>query len=163
MSWRPRRWRHWTLRSRLVLVVAALAALGLVVADTAGFLLIRTYLSDRIDDQLAAMARPFAAQPPGADAPPPRRRFGPAPLVYVYTPAGVLDPARSSAVEAARPAPESFADTTARARQARPFTVPAADGSADWRLLAVPVGATGGVAVLAPRWPRSGRPPTGCC
>ena len=38
VSWRPRRWRHWTLRSRLVLVVGLLAALGLVVADTGWWL-----------------------------------------------------------------------------------------------------------------------------
>ena len=68
-------------------MVAALAALGLIVADTAGLLLIRTYLSDRIDEQLTAMARPFAGQPPpGVD----RRcrrsaaRFGTDSVVYVY-------------------------------------------------------------------------------
>jgi hypothetical protein len=44
----------------LVLVVAALAALALIVANTAGLLLIRTYLRDRIDERLTAMGRPFA-------------------------------------------------------------------------------------------------------
>ena len=100
---RPRRWRHWTLRSRLVVVVAALAAVGLVVADTAGVLLLRTYLIDRIDEQLTAMARPFDAQPPGvgtqspgrqrpADPPPLRRRPR---MTYVLRPrTASLDSAR---------------------------------------------------------------------
>jgi two-component system OmpR family sensor kinase len=150
--WRPRRWGHWTLRSRLVLVVGLLAALALIVADTAGLLLIRTYLVDRIDEQLSAMTRPFssglrpdAPQPFGA-----RNRLfrvGTDQLVYIYGADGTLDPERSSTVEAARPAPATFAAATAHARHGGLFTVAAADGTG-WRMLAVPVGTTGGVAVL---------------
>ncbi|MFD0522817.1 hypothetical protein [Paractinoplanes durhamensis] len=64
LRWRPRQWSHWTLRSRLVLVVAALAAVALLVANIAGLVLIRTYLLGRIDDQLSGMARPFAEDRP---------------------------------------------------------------------------------------------------
>jgi two-component system OmpR family sensor kinase len=152
LRWRPRRWGHWTLRSRLVLVVGALAALALIVADTAGLLLIRSYLGDRIDEQLTAMARPFTSgvRPDGPVFNPGRNRFlrlGADQVVYLYGADGTLDPARSSAEEASRPAADSYAAAVARAAQGRPFTVSAADGSAHWRMLAVPAGATGGVAV----------------
>jgi two-component system OmpR family sensor kinase len=40
LRWRPRRWGHWTLRSRLVLVVGALAAVALIMANVAGVVLI---------------------------------------------------------------------------------------------------------------------------
>jgi two-component system OmpR family sensor kinase len=156
LRWRPRRWGHWTLRSRLVLVVGLLAALALIVADTAGLLLIRSYLDDRINEQLTAMTRPFTSSlrleapqsfgPAGARSRAPR--FGADQFVYVYTGAGTLDEERSSAVEDTRPAPAPFAEAAAHARDGRMFTAPAADGSGDWRMLAVPTGTTGGVAVL---------------
>jgi two-component system OmpR family sensor kinase len=152
--WHPRRWGHWTLRSRLVLVIAVLAGLALVVADTAGLLLIRTYLNDRIDEQLTAMARPFAAgirpdvpQQLSGPARPRIMRLGPDQVLFLYGPDGVLDTERSSATDDSRPDPGSFAALTDRARGGRPYTVPAADGTSTWRLLAVPNGTTGGVAV----------------
>ncbi|CAL9657038.1 sensor histidine kinase [Streptomyces sp. enrichment culture] len=49
----PRRWRHWTLRSRLAVVAASLTAAALLVANGAGLVLLRTYLVDRVDRQLA--------------------------------------------------------------------------------------------------------------
>jgi two-component system OmpR family sensor kinase len=156
LRWRPRQWSHWTLRSRLVLVVGLLAALGLVVADTAGLLLIRSYLSDRIDEQLTGMVRPFASglrpegpQPFAANGGRNRLlRLGADQVVYVYQPSGLLDTARSSTVEQSRPAVAPFAQVVARAQRAKPYTVPAADASAHWRLLAVPIGSSGGVAVI---------------
>ncbi|WBB73903.1 HAMP domain-containing sensor histidine kinase [Micromonospora sp. WMMD1128] len=56
-----RRWAHWTLRSRLVLVIGALTTVALLGANTAGFFLLHGYLLERIDDQLAAQARPLHA------------------------------------------------------------------------------------------------------
>ncbi|AGZ42386.1 putative two-component system sensor kinase [Actinoplanes friuliensis DSM 7358] len=146
---RPRRWSHWTLRSRLVLVVGALAAVALIAANVAGLLLIRSYLRDRIDEQLTGMARPFAGTQRPEPAPRPRQfRLGADQVVYVYGPDGTLDPARSSAVDGTRPAAEAITDVRARAAQGKPYTVAAVDGSADWRLLAVPAPNTGGVVVI---------------
>ncbi|UQU61335.1 HAMP domain-containing histidine kinase [Couchioplanes caeruleus] len=148
---RPRRWGHWSLRARLVLVVGALAAVALLAADAAGLVLIRGYLRDRIDDQLTGMARPFAGglrtDAPGA-FPARRIRFGPDQVVYVYTADGVLDPARSSTADPGRPPVPPPAEVLARAADGRPYTVAAADGRTGWRLLAVPAAGTGGAAVI---------------
>ena len=146
LRWRPRRWGHWTLRSRLVLVIAALAAVALIVADVAGLLLIRSYLNNRIDEQLTAMVRPVAE--PRPDFPPPSAnstaigsrnrslRFGADQVFYVYLGNGLLDTARSSTPDATRPPPLGYATLVARAAQSRPFTVRSADGTSDWRLVA---------------------------
>jgi len=154
LGWRPRRWGHWTLRSRLVVVVGALAATGLIFANIAGLVLIRSYLSDRIDDQLTGMARPFAQanRPDNPAAVNPYRgritRLGADQVVYFYEPDGSLDADRSSTGDPSRPAPASYAVALNQAAGHRPFTVTAADGSAHWRMLATPAGATGAVAVL---------------
>jgi two-component system OmpR family sensor kinase len=143
------------LRSRLVLVVGLLAALGLILADVAGLLLIRTYLSDRIDDQLTGMSRPFASglraegpQPNPGSARGRILRLGADQVVYVYLPGGLLDVSRSSTAEASRPAVAPFTQVAARARAGGPYTVDAADSSAHWRMLAVPAGESGAVAVI---------------
>ncbi|WP_165983882.1 cell wall metabolism sensor histidine kinase WalK [Streptomyces sp. YIM 98790] len=52
--WRPRPWRRWTLRARLVAVTVALSALAVTVAGTAGVVLLRGYLTDKVDQELAA-------------------------------------------------------------------------------------------------------------
>ena len=107
LRWRPRRWGHWTLRARLVLVVGALAAVALVVANIAGLVLIRTYLLGRIDDQLRGMSRPFADDRPGWFTSAPRtsrlNRLGPEQVMYVYLADGTLDPIHSSAADSTRP------------------------------------------------------------
>jgi two-component system OmpR family sensor kinase len=139
---RPRRWRQWTLRSRLVLVVGALTLVALIVANIAGVLLIRTYLSNRIDDQLRAMSRPFSAQrgedPSPAFVPRARlRNLGPDQVLYVYNADGKLDEDRSSATEATRPVVIPLAQVTKLAADPKPFTLAAANGSTSWRLIAV--------------------------
>ncbi len=69
-----------SLRARLLLVTVGLVAAGLVVANVATFHFTRTFLVERVDDQLTA-ARPFAATalidrgpfgspPPGVAVPP---------------------------------------------------------------------------------------------
>src|SRR5262249_30867183 len=52
-----RPWREWTVRTRLVASIAVLAAIALIVASSAGVLLIRSYLIGRVDAQLTAQAR----------------------------------------------------------------------------------------------------------
>jgi two-component system OmpR family sensor kinase len=151
---RPRRWSHWTLRSRLALVVGALAAVALIVANIAGVLLIRSYLRDRIDDQLQGMTRPFSSAPLRAGDPnnPPRARawrgLGPDQVLYLYGPDGTLNTARSSTADAARPSPESFPAASARAATAHPYTVSVRDGGAPWRMISVRNAGTGDIAVI---------------
>jgi two-component system, OmpR family, sensor kinase len=144
--------------SRLVLVVAALTALALIVADTAGLLLIRSYLNERIDEQLTTMVRPFSGGGPRPDGP----QFNPAgaagrnrilrlgtdQVAYVYLPTGSLDTERSSTADPDRPSPPPFATVAAQARRAKPYTLAAADGNSDWRLLAAPVGRDGAVILI---------------
>jgi two-component system OmpR family sensor kinase len=132
-----------------VLVTAVLAGLALVVANLAGLLLIRNYLSDRIDEQLTAMARPFTTgtrfdgPSNGGFRGPKFSRLGPDQIMYVYGSDGVLDVERSSAVDASRPEPGTFTIMSVRAGDGRPFTVTAADRTSSWRLLATPTAAGG--------------------
>ena len=151
LRWRPRRWGHWTLRSRLVLVVGALAAVALIVANVTGLVLIRGYLLGRIDDQLRGMTRPFAGEPrPNGTTFPRSRllRLGPDQVFYIYGPGGVLDTTHSSTADGTRPPLQSWSDVTRRAAAREPYTIAAADGSADWRVIAVPDTDTGGAAVF---------------
>ncbi|GGL16662.1 sensor histidine kinase [Mangrovihabitans endophyticus] len=159
MRWQPRRWGHWTLRSRLVLAAAALTAVGLILADTAGLLLIRSYLSDRADAQLAAMTRPFtnparpaaargtgddsaaSAAPGGAPRGGRFLRLSADQVFYLWTADGRLDAGRSSEPASGLPAP----DPPARLRS--PYTVTAGRDATAWRMLAVPT-AAGGTAVV---------------
>jgi two-component system OmpR family sensor kinase len=134
-----------------VLVVGALAAVALVVVDVAGLVLIRGYLIGRIDNQLRGMSRPFAEERPAGVTWVPRGRFGrlgPEQVMYLYDARGALDTGRSSPAGASRPAAEPAAEVRARAAASRPYTVPAADGSADWRVIAVTDPASGVVAVV---------------
>ncbi len=71
-----RRWRHWTLRSRMVVAIAALTAVGLVVSGAVGVAALRNYLIKQVDDQLAAASR-FADRP--GERSNPNRTFLPAP------------------------------------------------------------------------------------
>ena len=54
---RIRPWREWSLRSRMVVVIAALAAVGLLAASISGTLLLRSYLVQRVDQQLGIEVR----------------------------------------------------------------------------------------------------------
>ncbi|GIE31279.1 two-component sensor histidine kinase [Actinoplanes italicus] len=136
-----RRWRFWTLRSRLVLVVAALSAVALIIANVTGVLLIQRYLLDRIDDQLIGISRPLADfNPPGGNFGPRPGRFrglGPDQIMYFYAADGTLDTTRSSPVDDTRPALDAL-----RAVAGRPYTV-ATTAGADWRVLTVDIADTG--------------------
>jgi two-component system OmpR family sensor kinase len=144
-----RRWRHWTLRSRLVVVVGALAAVALIIANITGLVLIRTYLLDRIDQQLLGMTRPFANQRLEVNASVRFRalRLGPDQVTYLFQPDGTLDP-RSSVPDPTRPDVPRITTTFARAQDGLPYTAAAHDGSGSWRLIAVRNVQTGGAAVI---------------
>jgi two-component system OmpR family sensor kinase len=150
---RPRSWRHWTLRSRLALVVGALGAVALIVASIAGVLLIRSYMRDRVDDQLQGMTRPFSSPRTGDQGFfPPRNRtwrgLGPDQVVYLYSTDGTINAERSSTADAGRPALESYASAVVRATSGRPYTIEATNDSAPWRMIAVRNAASGDVAVI---------------
>nr|WP_213454119.1 HAMP domain-containing sensor histidine kinase [Micromonospora sp. NBRC 107566] len=156
---RPRRWRHWTLRSRLAVSIAALAAVALVAANAAGLFLYRGYLQDRIDEQLLSISRPLSGQPPVvepgeglANRPRPRGEFGPGLFRYTYSPSGELITTggdTGAAADLSPPALGAFADLKRRADGGRPFTVPSLDGAERWRVIAFNRGPTGGLGVLA--------------
>jgi two-component system OmpR family sensor kinase len=135
-------------------VVGALAAVALIIANVAGVLLIRSYLRDRIDDQLQGMTRPFSSAPfrNGDQAIPPRARvwrgLGPDQVVYLYGPDGTINPTRSSTADASRPSPEPFTTATGRAAAGHPYTVEARDGSAPWRMISVRNVDTGDITVI---------------
>ncbi|AEV83826.1 histidine kinase [Actinoplanes sp. SE50] len=138
------RWRHWTLQSRLALVVGVLAAIALLAANVAGVVLIRGYLLDRIDRQLTGMARPmeFATPPSGGFVARRGFRIGPEQVSYLFAADGTLDTENSSTADPGKPAVPTFEQVRTRAATRLPYTVTSADGT-DWRLFALPVGTSG--------------------
>jgi two-component system OmpR family sensor kinase len=138
-------WRHWTLRSRLVLVVGALAAIALIIANITGLVLIRSYLRDRIDQQLLGMTRPFSNVNAAFRLRLPR--LGPDQVAYLLNADGSLDP-RSSVQDVTRPDVPRLNAVIARVQAGKPYTVSSHDGSASWRLIAVPDAQSGGAAVI---------------
>jgi two-component system, OmpR family, sensor kinase len=74
---RPRAWREWTLRTRMVLAIATLAAIGIVVTDLAGVVMLRNQLIQHIDDQLRGEARGGNRTQIARTGVPRRGQFGP--------------------------------------------------------------------------------------
>ena len=144
MSWRPRRWRHWTLRSRLVLVTASLTAVALLLANLAGVWLLRSYLTDQLDDRLAredplAVERACNTGPDGQpwSGPPPAQPrqgkgwpglAGPEQILNVHLPDGTLLCTDREAGAAQFPG----ADVIALVGEPDPVTMRLADGTS-WR------------------------------
>jgi two-component system, OmpR family, sensor kinase len=125
-------WRHWTVRSRMVLVVASLCAIALIAADVAGMVAIHNNLIQRVDNQLnfpRGVGRNEVAPPPNLTY---RNQFHPGPdfRVYQYTADGVL--IGDSAPGPTDPQPKSLADLKTRAAGGHPFTVPESKAD-DWR------------------------------
>lgn len=143
---RPRPWREWTLRSRLVLAIAVLAGLGLLAANAAGVYLLRSYLVDQVDRELGRQVRglarvpwmvePGALRPGGAPA-----GFGPQNVSRIYTTDGL---AASSTTE-----DETDLGTFAELRDhadAGAYTVRSVDGV--WRVEVVSLDPDLGYAVV---------------
>ncbi|MEO3768615.1 HAMP domain-containing sensor histidine kinase [Streptomyces sp. B8F3] len=148
--WRALGWR-WTLRARLALVTAALAALALVAVNGAALLLLQAYLVDRVDQQLAnagnspALDRERIAElkagPLGDGGPVENilsQRAGATTRIYAVAEDGSIEQFPEEA-ESPGPRLPGRADLAARAGDP-PFTLPAEEGDADWR---VAVGAKG--------------------
>ncbi|MER7176566.1 sensor histidine kinase [Streptomyces mesophilus] len=146
---RPRRRRHWTLRSRLALTAVALTAVGLLVANTAGLLLLDNYLLKRVDRQLTvpsatagstagkgtldeqALQRLLSAlKERDGLADLLSERFGAQSRIYFYAADGarVAYPAESEAPGPVLPSADELAGRTDG-----PFTVRGESGS-DWRV-----------------------------
>src|SRR5439155_5829620 len=136
---RLRRWREWTLRTRMVVSIAALAAVGLVCADAAGVTLLRSYLVHRVDAQLTATAprRGYPGEFTGRARGFPS--FGPQSRYYHYRDDGVRD-FTADASETTGPELGSYKEIAKHAAAQRPYTVDGSDGP--WRVYVVP--STGG-------------------
>jgi two-component system OmpR family sensor kinase len=136
-----RRWRHWTLRARLVVVVAMLSALALLVANAVGLALLRRNLTDRVDDQLGMMGqaamqrRSWEAAVPPPNPLFPRGQFDVDRAVALVPPDG-SPPLVRLPDGVSPPALPALPELTARAG-GEAFTVDAVDGTMSWRLLVV--------------------------
>jgi two-component system, OmpR family, sensor kinase len=149
----PRRWGHWTLRSRLAVVIVALAAVALIVANAAGLVLLRSYLTDRVDEQLKLVTRPLANGSATQFSPglPRSMRIpsgGPEQAVLFFRADGTPLPGYISSDGVSPPQLGNFADLTQRTDGNEPYTVSAMDGNSTWRVLVVHT-SDGGLALMA--------------
>jgi two-component system, OmpR family, sensor kinase len=159
-GWRPRRWGHWTLRSRLVVAIAVLAAVALLVVDTVGLALLRSSLTRRVDDQLTAISsvplQRWENRPPPEDPTSQQQQQsnpfrGPIRIDQVrYQFDAQGNEERSlrqlTVTDLSPPRLGSFAQLKAKVGD-EPFTVDAQNGSDRWRMLVVD-GPGGGLVVL---------------
>ena len=137
-----------------MVVIAVLTAIALIVANAAGLVLLRSYLTDRVDEQLSRLIRSYSAdrlpelgQVSNRSAWP-HPAGGPGQAVAVYDSDGTVLVAVISAEDLSPPKLTGFADLTTRADAGEPFTVDAVDGQSSWRVLVAPT-ASGGLAVVA--------------
>ncbi|WP_433054588.1 sensor histidine kinase [Dactylosporangium sp. CS-033363] len=132
MNLRP--WRHWTVRTRIVVSVVSIAAVALITANVIGVLFLNWYLMDRVDQQLAGPFR--GSRPPNntTQNKRPEGQFSPGPdfQIYRFDSTGKLD----STGETPLVDPKLFGDIPARAQDGRPFTVDTP--GAQWRVRVFP-------------------------
>jgi two-component system OmpR family sensor kinase len=143
-----RSWRTWTLRTRMVVAVATLAAVALVAANIFGIVLLRSSLVDRLDNQLTGRLDGLSTMVPRdpTRSPPtdPERRFGAFPRIgpvnemFFYDANGTRIKLLDN--ETDPPAIGSFDALKAHAG-GRPFTV------GDWRVAVRPLRYNGGYVV----------------
>lgn len=134
---KPRRWRHWTVRSRMAFTIVTLCALALAAAVLAATLLLHNVLTDRIDAQLQTAAAVVRTETPptGQDddefkPPGPQAGLPDTPRVCLYDADGNLVHAfgdEDGAVELV-----GLGDLAAHTGEA--YTVEDADGNS-WRVL----------------------------
>jgi two-component system, OmpR family, sensor kinase len=130
-----RAWRRTPLWLRLISAMLCLVALGLTLTGAFGVRLLRNYLVDRVDEQLAEGVREIEAgnevpRPGGPDVP---SQFD----LTILDPDGTKRWDLRSTLTSSRPDVPGLTleETTERANQ--PFTVDAVDGDGRWRALAV--------------------------
>ncbi|MBP2477416.1 two-component system OmpR family sensor kinase [Crossiella equi] len=134
-----------TLRTRLVLALLVLSALGLTVVAVTGQVLLRQSLLSKIDEQLQGMARPFSL----GNRPPPRRPPDDRPgrqlptdtRVYLLHPDGSVRDVLGGQDLADSGGPDlpPLSREDARRRGGQAFQVPDSGGGSDWRMRVVVV------------------------
>lgn len=151
-AWRARRDRT-PLRTQLLLVVVALAAVTVLATSVVAAAVLRGYLMDRTDDQLRQAARPFDGQfRPGPIVADPRP-FRPLAdySITVFAPDGAPVSTTDDA-DSDRPGPQLPTMDTATATELSgvPFTVDAVEGDGTWRVLVLVTEDGGSVALGRP-------------
>lgn len=140
-----------SLHARLTVGVLVLTALGLLLAALATNVLLRTYLTAGLDQQLMAAPR-FDGQLPDQGGSSSGRPQLPSPFVITVLDAQgtVTKQIRGSQV-ADVPAPDLSGITPAlvQSQRGQPFDLTSADGSQSYRAVAFPARDTGGTVVVA--------------
>ena len=132
------------LRIRLVVILVMLVAVALVAAGVASTAVLRSYLLDRVDSQLTAVGR-SSAEHPVSNFPPPGGRPGdtapPSEFYIRYADAtgASLGVVSNPLTPGAAPALPTWTLDQVAAQGGQPFTVPATDGGASWRVVALEV------------------------
>jgi two-component system OmpR family sensor kinase len=142
-----------SLRSRLVVVVLLLTSLGLLLAATAGTLLLREHLVAQVDDQLAGASRFLTGAPPPPAPDSSQRGALPSPFVLTtIDDSGTVLTQRRGTQASSAPTPDLSGLTTTEiaALGGQPFDV-AGEGDAaySYRAVAVPSAGGSGTTVLA--------------
>jgi len=142
-----RAWRRTPLWLRLISAMLCLVALGLTLTGAFGVRLLRNYLVDRVDEQLAEGVREIEA---GNEVPRPGGPYVPSQFdLTVLDADGTEQWSVPSTLTSSRPdIPDLTIEETAE-RAHQPFTVDAADGDGRWRALALPRDDGAGSAVIA--------------
>ena len=138
-----RAWRATPLWLRLISATLALVALGLLLTGAFGVRLLRGYLVDRVDEQLAdgveqigSQVQQMAEMPttPSDDVLYVPSQFD----VTVLSDDGRATASQRSGLATARPDVPDLTFEEATERSGRPFTVDAARGDGSWRAVALP-------------------------
>ncbi|HVU90997.1 MAG TPA: HAMP domain-containing sensor histidine kinase [Jatrophihabitans sp.] len=138
---------RWSLRTRLVAAAVGLSAVALTIAGFAGVTLLHNYLLRQVDAQLrAGVGAGVRISTDGPTRPPlppeQRRRQLPTPLVFTVLDASgrIRNRAGGSlAGDSAVPDLRGLTLAQVTAKHGRAFTVPATNGSADFRVRAQPL------------------------
>ena len=141
-----RAWRRTPLWLRLISATLCLVALGLTLTGAFGVRLLRGYLVDRVDEQLAGAVRQLDSQ----TVPQPGGAYVPSQFDLTILDAdGDERGSWSSALTRSRPDVPELTVDEATERAGNPFTVDAAEGDGRWRVLALPLADGSGSAVIA--------------
>ncbi|MET7393183.1 HAMP domain-containing sensor histidine kinase [Dactylosporangium sp. NPDC005572] len=151
-----RRWRHWTVRTRIVVSVVTLAGVALIAANAIGVGLLNWYLMKRVDESLEGGLRGPGPRPgivasPGSSTNPfpmpsispgtgygqrregDRGEFSPGPAfqIYGFDSTGKLENRDPVLLD-----PALFGSIQQRAAERKPFTV--SGPTSDWRVFVFP-------------------------